>query len=596
MVDIYDDLNFSVHGQHILRVLAVASSSISLATALVTGYWFVRMRRSFRHHLIMLSIQSNMFKALWFLIYPTVSAVLGEVRSSSKFCQASGFFIALGLEASDFAILMIAVHSALCVFNPGGRIGENGLYPYRYIAYALWVIFPILMASLAFLNTYGAYVASPSACYLPVRPFWYRLGFSWIPRYTILIAITGIYLAMNLYVRYIFKSFKLSMGSAYEDTSLSPGISADSVSAYHSTPPRKMSTIVDRQHPSPPRMPRLSCHGLIPPTPVMTDLARMAEGQTASPAFSEPPRIWRISSNTRQRWDGSPPNSPLSPGELQIGNSDNYSARGRGRPDSDDYYYSESTYSYSFPSQESTEERLRQSRRFRPSNRLTLVDSRGEDLAMRELRHTRDTIRRQLRLLFIYPLVYVLMWIIPFISHCLQFNDYFAYHPSFPLECLVTFIIPFQCAVDCWVFSTREKPWRSIPGSSGTFWNSFFVWKHDGPEVQNCRFTNGPGKSRAEMLAAAREAYRRRDEELRAAVEEQRRRHKDRQLNPTGKDADTNAWWGGEGREWRESIWQESIAEERAEGSGRPTYGRINTGHASIGQDDIGPLSNEKTP
>jgi G protein-coupled receptor GPR1 len=54
----------------------------------------------FVHSLIMLSIQSGMFKALWFLIYPTVSAALGEVPSSSRFCQASGFFTALGLEAS----------------------------------------------------------------------------------------------------------------------------------------------------------------------------------------------------------------------------------------------------------------------------------------------------------------------------------------------------------------------------------------------------------------------------------------------------------------------------------------------------------------
>jgi G protein-coupled receptor GPR1 len=497
----------------------------------------------------------------------------------------------------DFAILMIAVHSALCVFNPGGNIGENGLYPYRYTAYALWVIFPILMASLAFLNPFGAYVASPSACYLPVRPFWYRLGLSWIPRYTILIAITAIYLAMNLYVRYIFRSFKLSMGSTYEETVLSPDvsadISADSVSAYHSTPPRKMSTIRDRQQPLPPQMPRLSCHGLIPPSPVTTGLA---DGQIASPPFSEPPKIWRAPSNARQRWDGSAPNDPLSPGDPHLETQDNYVTRGRGRLDSDDYYYSGSSYSYSFPSQESAEERLRQGHRFRTPNRLVLVDSRGEDLAMRELRHTRDTIRRQLRLLFIYPLVYVLMWIIPFISHCLQFNDDFAYRPPFPLDCLVTFIIPFQCAVDCWVFSTREKPWRAIPGSSGTFWNSFLVWKHNGPESQNCRFTNGPGKSRAEMLAAAREAYRRRDEELRAAVEEQRKRKKDRQLGLTGKDVDDRAWWEEGGREWRESIWQDSIIEERSEASGRPRYGRISTGRSSIGRDDIESPSDEKMP
>jgi G protein-coupled receptor GPR1 len=514
---------------------------------------------------------------------------------------------------ADFAILMIAIHSALCVFNPGSRIGENGLYPYRYIAYALWVIFPILMASLAFINTYDAYVASPSSCYLPIRPYWYRLGLSWIPRYTILIAITGIYLAMNLHVRYIFKSFKSNLGVTYEEPRLTLDILADPELGYRRSPPRDirdMAMVVDQQIRPPPRMPRLSCHGLIPPTPVTTGLPETTEGQNMNLSPSEPPkRTWRSPGNARQRWDDSQFDGTPSPGGTKARNADSDISSSRGRQGSCDDDYSEDTYSYSLPSQEAGEERQqwdrsspRQSRRARKGpHGLTLVDSQGDDLAMRELRQTRDTIRRQLRLLFIYPLVYVLMWIIPFISHCLQFNDHFAYHPSFVLNSLVTIIVPFQCAVDCWVFSTREKPWRLIPGSKGTFWNSFLFWKHDGPECENCGFTSGPGKSRAEMVAAAREAYRRRDEELRSAAEEFKNRQRERQAGSAGKSGNERAWWEEEEGEeagvgWRESIWRDSIIEERPEKSERPKLARLDTEGANVGRYSVGPLNDKIAP
>ncbi|KAH0545506.1 hypothetical protein FGG08_000334 [Glutinoglossum americanum] len=502
---------------------------------------------------------------------------------------------------ADFAILMIAVHSALCVFNPGGRIGENGLYPYRYIAYALWVIFPILMASLAFVNTYDAYAASPSSCYLPVRPYWYRLGFSWVPRYIILIAITTIYLSMNLYVRYIFKSFKLTLGSSYEESEHTPDTFADSELGYQSPPPRDVGLTIDPRLQLPPRMPRLSCHGLIPPTPVTTGLPDISEVQSVSPHFSETPpkRAWRNYSIARRGWDGPPFDGSAPSGGTRMGRADSDAASSRGRQGSAGDYYPEETYSYSLPSQETAEEQrpwerstLSQSPTTKIPQRLKLVDSR-EDSTMRQLRHTRDTIRRQLRLLFIYPLVYVLTWIIPFISHCLQFNDQYAYNPSFALVCLVTAIIPLQCAVDCWVFSSREKPWRLIPGSKGTFWDSFLFWNHRGPECQNVRFIHGPGKSRAEMLAAAREAYRRRDEELRSAAEEFRKRQRNREL---GKREDDRAWWEGGETGWRENIWQDSIVEDGAERNGRPRLGRLDTGRTSLSQYGIGPLSNGVAP
>jgi len=54
----------------------------------------------------MLLIQSDMFKALWFMIYPIVVFTHGPVKDTSTFCQVNGFMIALGIEASGRHIIL----------------------------------------------------------------------------------------------------------------------------------------------------------------------------------------------------------------------------------------------------------------------------------------------------------------------------------------------------------------------------------------------------------------------------------------------------------------------------------------------------------
>src|SRR5580700_6631670 len=48
----------------------------------------------------MLLIQSDLFKALGFMLAPIYGLVFEPVKSSSTFCQVDGFIIALGVEAS----------------------------------------------------------------------------------------------------------------------------------------------------------------------------------------------------------------------------------------------------------------------------------------------------------------------------------------------------------------------------------------------------------------------------------------------------------------------------------------------------------------
>lgn len=82
------------------------------------------------------------------------------------------------------------------------------------------------------------------------------------------------------------------------------------------------------------------------------------------------------------------------------------------------------------------------------------------------LRHTRQAIRRQLRFLFIYPLIYLLMWSFPFASHALNYDDRYVNRPIFWLSIVQTCSLALQAGVDSVVFSLREKPWRRIDDSS----------------------------------------------------------------------------------------------------------------------------------
>ena len=111
--------SYSREEQRIQQILAVTSASISLLFSFISFYWFAKMKRNFRHQyvsrtqtikiqnsrslimprLIMLLIASGMFKALWYLI-PPITILAGLDPISYGFCQAAGFLLAVGIEAS----------------------------------------------------------------------------------------------------------------------------------------------------------------------------------------------------------------------------------------------------------------------------------------------------------------------------------------------------------------------------------------------------------------------------------------------------------------------------------------------------------------
>lgn len=368
--------------------------------------------------------------------------------------------------------MVIAVHSALYIFRPGlTAVGEGGLFRYRHSVYVAWVAFSILMPSLAYINSAPAYSAQGTFCYLPVRPVWYRMALAWVPRYIILVTILILYASIYIYVRMKFRTFRSHVGAST--------LEMDTIDlAIPGTQPPK-----DGEG-----LPQLDDHGLISTLPTSDSrqasnasdqpFAKLsqtiAEKLNFPPPCSSEPRPWTYDGASSPSRRGSLPVSITNP-EGGTGSSSEISHGNKARGG-------------------------------------------AADGASAELRRRRIAISRQLRLLFIYPLVYALMWIPSLVSNLLQYRDQFVRDPNYPLACMVAFTIPIQCAVDCWLFTIREKPWRYIPESNGkSFWSRYGFIRGEGCHGAG---KDGEGwRNRKSMTFEARKAYERREEERKEAAE-----------------------------------------------------------------------------
>jgi G protein-coupled receptor GPR1 len=100
------------------------------------------------------------------------------------------------------------------------------------------------------------------------------------------------------------------------------------------------------------------------------------------------------------------------------------------------------------------------------------------DPTNKALRRRRKAIQRQLRLLFIYPVAYLILWVFPAVNHALNYSNHYVQNPIFAISVLNIFCQNVMGLCDVCIFCWREKPWRHIPGSDGTFSGSFFFWRY----------------------------------------------------------------------------------------------------------------------
>lgn len=478
----------------------------------------------------MLLIISDIFKAMWILIFPAVELVQGKIQTTENLCQVTGFFFAVGIELSDLSVSLIAIHTALYIFR-----GNQGLYVYRKAAYALTAIIAIVMAALAFAESPG-YVNTGQFCYLPYTPLWKRLLLSWIPRMLALVTILILCIAIYIYVRVWMHKFASSASNSRNTQSLSTEseMARSDFMQQHATPGpptplflggadhdhnqadsyfgnlgSNQSTLLSSPqqnhgwgmaHPSQLHSGRASRRGS-----AWTWASYNFGAEPASPTTHSA----RLSTDAAH---SSKPTDELQPlpelPTLRLPTFPRGSAGMSGPPQDD--HISQAFENGSPPPSPTRKSTISSkiSAMKRGSGRLSIVNVLPQRPKLRasNVIKTREKILRQVRLLFIYPIVYFAVWILPFIVYLTGYGR----TVPFDLRLVSIVSLSIQGLVNALVFSLKEKPWRHarpITISGLKFWNQRGLFEARGP------FS---GRTREEMMVDGRLARKRRDQEMAA--------------------------------------------------------------------------------
>jgi G protein-coupled receptor GPR1 len=508
--------------------------------------------------LILLLVKSDFLKSAVFVVFPIVSFAWGSIPSDSAFCQISGFALTVGIESSDIAVLLIALHSAMYIFRP-----RLGLYPYRQFAYLVFHLYPVLAASLAFIQGNG-YENMGHFCYLRTDRSWERLALSWVPRYIIFAGIVVIYAFIYLYIRRRMGDYGRRRSEAMQPRPLRGSSSSQ-------------------------RIPRLCYNGLIPSTSCSR---RTSEVDTISAAKDR----LRPSSSIGPAGPGSartstevpPSRSPVRWNWTGFTQAESYRLSSLSSDDTRDPIAPNSPNMLS-PPPAHTHRRVSLTAVDNPSqspqthplpdipDSSPILPPPAASLSTaptttdpdpnydHEPTHQPNTTNRkptlrQLRSLFVYPLVYTIIWLFPFISHILGYDDNSSQSSSPPSPevqhheqnppphwLLIVSIISLcvQGAVDCAVFLARETPWR-FGARDRPFWGALgrrvgwwfgmpkrWLWGEGGRRTKE-----GVGRSREEMLVDGRLARERREGEVLVELERGRLRRVGR-MGSEGR----REWW-----------------------------------------------------
>jgi len=331
-------------------------------------------------------------------------------------------------------------------------MGAGGLSRYRIAVIVLWITVPAFMAALAFIHsTKAGYLSQGAFCTLPIRPFWYRLALAWIPRYLILtfVFVTAVRI-------YLHVGAGLAMFAKVADTG---SYATDNLQSENAEEPFKRLTSM---RPS-----------FRKATSYVTDIVKR-----------EPSTAGIQNEKVQEQVQDHRNNQLLAvPHDAYL-----FSTNASAAANSMDEKSKSAALSANSVSEETS---MANSSNF--GNRSAQCSAQGSGLVKAMSAHEQSTaarrraVQRQTRLLFIYPCVYLILSIFPFIQHCFNYSDYFAQHPVFVVSLLGPVSLSAMGIADCLVFCLREKPWSHVRGSDGTLLGSFCWWRFVGSSNRNRR-------------------------------------------------------------------------------------------------------------
>ena len=137
---------------YVISILTITASSITIMAVPTTFIWWwyfepLKVPR-FRHVLIWSYLSAEFVRAISTLIYSSIylksNPYLAMVHHSA-FCDVIGTFNMMCLEYSDFAVFLLAVHTALLIISPKCCRG-GGLYRFRYYIAVIYLLIPCVFA------------------------------------------------------------------------------------------------------------------------------------------------------------------------------------------------------------------------------------------------------------------------------------------------------------------------------------------------------------------------------------------------------------------------------------------------------------------
>ncbi|RCK64799.1 G protein-coupled receptor GPR1 [Candida viswanathii] len=416
-------LKFTNQQAFVQRVVAIASSCGSIAAVLIAMYFLFAIdpkRTVFRHQLIFFLLFFDLLKACILLLYPTRVLAHSSAYYNHNFCQIVGFFTATAIEGADIAIFAFAIHTFLLIFKPSlnskvkntNRV-EGGLYKFRFYVYSLSFFVPLIIASLAFINSPG-YESLVCWCYLPMRPVWARLVLSWVPRYCIVVAIFVIYGLIYIHVISEFKT----LGGVFSSVG----------SSHHS----------QQQHHEPENPTFFSSlkyffqsvrNSLFPDMRVcQNDLRPSGLNRTQNQQGLVHPQQ----------------------GQRRAVDSDRSTDEDDDDDDSEELAEALEPESVDYQDVENQKEQG-----------VMYNNEEIQQANLESFRRRQRIIQKQMKSIFIYPFAYCFVWLFPFILQATQFNYELKHHPVYWLNVLGAFMQPFNGFVDAAVFFYRERPWKN---------------------------------------------------------------------------------------------------------------------------------------
>ncbi|CAD6609125.1 CEI_1a_G0008330.mRNA.1.CDS.1 [Saccharomyces cerevisiae] len=492
-----------------LRIIAITASAVSLIAGCLGMFFLSKMdkrRKVFRHDLIAFLIICDFLKAFILMIYPMIILIDNSVYATPAFFNTLGWFTAFAIEGADMAIMIFAIHFAILIFKPNWkwrnkRSGnmEGGLYKKRSYIWPITALVPAILASLAFINynklnddsdttivldndnynfpdspRQGGYKPWSAWCYLPPKPYWYKIVLSWGPRYFIIIFIFAVYLSIYIFITSESKRIKAQIGdfnhNVLEEEKEKKklfGLGHWGKAKWYFRSYFKLPLLHLLRN-----LKNFFTISFIDPNEETDDSGSSNGTFNFGESSNEIPTLFRktntgsdenVSASGGVRLLDYNSTKPLDMSKYAMSEQPDLERNNPFDCENDitlnpsELVSKQKEHNVTF----SVENEGLDTRKNRCENSsFTNVQQHFQAQTYKQMKKRRAQIQKNLRAIFIYPLSYIGIWLFPIIADALQYKHEIKHGPTMWVTYIATCVRPLSCLVDVIVYLFKEKPWN----------------------------------------------------------------------------------------------------------------------------------------